>query len=228
MSTTALYRFFDENGDLLYVGISVRPWTRWKEHNAQKNWIDEVENITLERYATRSEALAAEREAIIAEDPRYNIQHSVRRNPTVVDRLVITVLCSECGDSIGDDDGYLEVDLQAVERNIEEWADAKRGPLGVIDVATLVRLPGPEPWCAWHRSCDPAPEDEGYVIGVEDIRSLGDLLDWTAHLSEKPWYGATNWTGILRDMTGEVGPLVIEGPFLRPPLTDLPPGQGVL
>jgi len=76
---------------------------------------------------------------------------------------------------------------------------------------------------AWHRSCDPAPEDEGYVIGVED-----DLLDWTAHLSEKPWYAATNWTEILRDMSGQVGPLVIEASFLRPPLTDVPPGQGIL
>jgi predicted GIY-YIG superfamily endonuclease len=35
---TALYRFYDEHENLLYVGISNDPWRRWREHVYDKQW----------------------------------------------------------------------------------------------------------------------------------------------------------------------------------------------
>lgn len=75
-SRTALYRFYNPSGDLLYVGISVRPWTRWKQHKGQKDWAEEVATQTIEWWPTRAEALVAEKEAIIAEEPLYNVIHN--------------------------------------------------------------------------------------------------------------------------------------------------------
>ncbi len=68
-----LYRFWDGEGNLLYVGISVRPWDRWRQHAGDKPWWEEVASVTLESFATRSDVLAAELIAIRSEGPKYNI-----------------------------------------------------------------------------------------------------------------------------------------------------------
>ena len=70
---TALYRLFGKDGDLLYVGISVRPFARWGEHSSSKAWISEVAEIRLEWHLSRPAAEKAERSAILAENPLYNI-----------------------------------------------------------------------------------------------------------------------------------------------------------
>lgn len=71
--TQTLYRFWDADGVLLYVGISVRPWQRWREHRGDKPWWEEVVSVTLESFATREEVAAAEAIAIRSEGPRHNI-----------------------------------------------------------------------------------------------------------------------------------------------------------
>lgn len=68
-----LYRFWDSKDVLLYVGISVRPWERWKQHRGEKPWWEEVARVTLENFPTRDDVLAAELRAIRTEEPRYNI-----------------------------------------------------------------------------------------------------------------------------------------------------------
>ena len=45
---TALYRFFDEAGTLLYVGISNDPDVRWSYHARQKDWWPKVRSRTIE------------------------------------------------------------------------------------------------------------------------------------------------------------------------------------
>lgn len=80
MSQT-LYRFWDADGALLYFGISVRPWDRWKQHAGEKPWWDEVAKVTLEAFATRDEVRAAELAAIKGEGPRFNIADMPREEP---------------------------------------------------------------------------------------------------------------------------------------------------
>jgi len=75
---TALYRFYDAHGQLLYVGISCDPDARWKAHRYEepKEWCPLVASRTLEWLDSREEALAAEVIAIKSEKPRFNGTHN--------------------------------------------------------------------------------------------------------------------------------------------------------
>jgi hypothetical protein len=70
---TALYRCFDAGGDLLYIGITLRYPTRWREHSDAKSWWTDVASMTLEWFGSWTEAEVAERTAILAENPRHNV-----------------------------------------------------------------------------------------------------------------------------------------------------------
>jgi predicted GIY-YIG superfamily endonuclease len=74
---TALYRFYDSDDELLYVGISRDPAERWKQHR-DKPWWREVAMRVIEWHDDRVTAERAERKAIRSEGPRYNIQHNPR------------------------------------------------------------------------------------------------------------------------------------------------------
>ena len=76
MSITTLYRFYDADDVLLYVGISERGPERWKAHRKGKPWWTDVARTTTEHYDTRQQALDAERAAIIAEKPLHNVVHN--------------------------------------------------------------------------------------------------------------------------------------------------------
>ena len=72
-----LYRLWNANWELLYVGITIRGIAeRAGQHRAEKNWWDEVWAITLETYSNTIELKAAEKRAIRKEHPRYNIVHN--------------------------------------------------------------------------------------------------------------------------------------------------------
>lgn len=72
----ALYRFFDRTDALLYVGITMDLGARLKSHRREKPWWLDIHHITVEHFATRAEALAAEAKAIRAEGPLHNDQHN--------------------------------------------------------------------------------------------------------------------------------------------------------
>lgn len=78
MTTTALYRFYDDAGGLLYVGITHRIGVRFAAHRGASSWYDLAARVTLERHPTREAALKAEKAAIIAERPRWNVVHNRR------------------------------------------------------------------------------------------------------------------------------------------------------
>jgi hypothetical protein len=73
---TALYRFYDAAGALLYVGITHDIEERWGNHRTTKEWWPDVAHQTVEWYDTRPAALAAEVVAIRTEEPRYNVASS--------------------------------------------------------------------------------------------------------------------------------------------------------
>lgn len=73
MSKCALYRHFDAEGALLYVGISLRPFTRTSQHVSLAPWADQIANVKIEYFPTRSEAMAAEARAVQEENPLHNI-----------------------------------------------------------------------------------------------------------------------------------------------------------
>ncbi|QLJ01510.1 GntR family transcriptional regulator [Streptomyces sp. NEAU-sy36] len=73
---TALYRLFDTDDRLLYVGISSEPKARMRDHAAEKSWWGDVATRDFEWFDSRQEAAEAEIEAIRNEQPLHNHAHN--------------------------------------------------------------------------------------------------------------------------------------------------------
>lgn len=71
-----LYRFFDKYGELLYVGITMDLPSRMGNHRREKPWWADAAWIDIQHCDSRGEALDAERMAIKAEKPLYNVVHN--------------------------------------------------------------------------------------------------------------------------------------------------------
>jgi predicted GIY-YIG superfamily endonuclease len=70
---TDLYRHYDADGRLLYVGISLDAFSRLRQHNRDSKWAGQKVTMTTVPYQNRAAALAAEAEAIRTENPIYNV-----------------------------------------------------------------------------------------------------------------------------------------------------------
>lgn len=73
---TWLYRVYNNNGNLLYVGITATPKQRMIDHKKNSVWWDDKRDMIWESFNSRFEAEYAERGAIKQENPVFNIQHS--------------------------------------------------------------------------------------------------------------------------------------------------------
>ena len=73
-SAHAVYRMFDGDKNLLYVGKTGHGARRLNEHS-EKISFPLVATITLEWHASAADACVAERAAIRAERPQYNVRH---------------------------------------------------------------------------------------------------------------------------------------------------------
>jgi predicted GIY-YIG superfamily endonuclease len=71
-----LYRIFNSEGALLYVGATTNPGARFNDHSKIQPWWDEAAEIKLQRLASHEELALAEVEAIKAEKPKYNVTNS--------------------------------------------------------------------------------------------------------------------------------------------------------
>ena len=84
----SVYRFFDADGNLLYVGISADPRRRLGEHRGRPStWWWETSNITLDHYPSFEDARWAEKVAIETENPRYNRGDGYTQAEAARDRL---------------------------------------------------------------------------------------------------------------------------------------------
>lgn len=83
----AVYRMFDAQGRLLYIGRTKDPGQRFADHS-MKRWFPLVATITLEWHPSLTAASIAERQAIQEENPWYNIAETARTRwpPTLLDR----------------------------------------------------------------------------------------------------------------------------------------------
>lgn len=70
-----LYRFYNSAEDLLYIGITMDPPSRFRQHRDVKAWWTEVTNVRFEHFPSRAAVLAAECAAIEAEQPLFNVAH---------------------------------------------------------------------------------------------------------------------------------------------------------
>jgi hypothetical protein len=89
-----VYRHFDKNGRLLYVGVSLSAVCRLAQHKTASPWFLKIHRVEIETHLTRRAALDAEREVIANEKPLHNIKlpapkppPSHTRSPRVQDSL---------------------------------------------------------------------------------------------------------------------------------------------
>ena len=75
---TAVYRLYDEQERLLYVGISWNPFRRWAYHQSKTRWFVGTRYAEVEVYLSRRNSLAVEREAIATESPMWNVRSAFR------------------------------------------------------------------------------------------------------------------------------------------------------
>lgn len=156
MKPTTVYRLFDTAGTLLYVGIAGNPGRRFEQHAGDKPWWGSVANLTLEHHLTREAATIAERDAIIAEKPLYNVMHNrgdhrVAAVPPAADRSGIYTFenrryggewtsrlelypeldCSSCVDDSPDSDGQAQLDyyVEYLQRREKPWLDNDAVPI---------------------------------------------------------------------------------------------------
>lgn len=76
MAQQALYRFWNSENQLLYVGISKTFYDRMNSHANHSAWVTQAVRTTIEWYDSRKEVEAAEKVAIQTEGPIYNKLHN--------------------------------------------------------------------------------------------------------------------------------------------------------
>lgn len=70
--SASVYRAFDADENLLYIGHSTRVLGRLAEHAATKGWWRRVTHVTVEHFESRLDASTAEAAAIASERPEMN------------------------------------------------------------------------------------------------------------------------------------------------------------
>lgn len=80
-----LYRCYATDGTCLYVGATTQPGVRFRKHAESKDWWCEVSTINLVHYRTGDALAAAEKAAIAAECPVYNVAHNPGRREAFLD-----------------------------------------------------------------------------------------------------------------------------------------------
>lgn len=71
---TLVYRLYDRDDSLLYVGITVDHVARFRQHrNWHIDWWPAVDHVIFEEHPNRAEAAYAEMVAMILERPRKNV-----------------------------------------------------------------------------------------------------------------------------------------------------------
>ena len=72
MERTSLYRHFDKDGRLLYVGISRSFMGRLGQHKRKSHWYWSIARVDVTHYPDRATAVRAEARAIRTEGPLHN------------------------------------------------------------------------------------------------------------------------------------------------------------
>ena len=81
MTRTALYRHYDAQGRLLYVGISDVLPERDRQHSATAHWFNDVHKTETQWCLSREHAADLERVAIKHEKPAHNKMHAAEAEP---------------------------------------------------------------------------------------------------------------------------------------------------
>lgn len=154
---TALYRIRGEAAVLLYIGITNSPAIRWNAHQQAQPWWDELRSLTVEWHETRDEAEAAEKAAILAEQPKYNVTY-LKPSGVSRERKPLEAIPVERGaadlEPRPDDEDLMKI------HEVEQMTRLGR----VMLRRTLVQTGGPT----------------GFALGNEILWRRGEIRQWIA------------------------------------------------
>lgn len=97
---TAVYRFFDAHGVLLYVGITKHLGKRFRQHSHSSKWWPDATHHSVEWLPTRTLAGRAERAAIRDEKPLHNVMYTPRACIPIAERSSRERMTEARGDSL--------------------------------------------------------------------------------------------------------------------------------
>ncbi|MER6350612.1 GntR family transcriptional regulator [Streptomyces sp. NPDC001634] len=137
----ALYRLYDAEGTLLYVGISTNPKKRFIQHALFKPWWPSVARTSVSWLeVTRPEALAIEAAAIRDEEPLHNGKHNGVPAPFSPDEWpTVSAPVRQKADTLADliraeiASGRWQAGMRVPDR--EEMANASGVGVGTVDRA---------------------------------------------------------------------------------------------
>lgn len=126
-----LYRHFDADGNLLYVGVSISSLRRLSQHKLNSHWFDKIANVTIQKFSSRFAALTAETNAIREEKPLYNIAkvEPEESEPRGYDQMGRTILYRPLYE-VADAGKCLGLSSQKVNKLIAD------GKLGCVNIGT--------------------------------------------------------------------------------------------
>lgn len=174
----AVYRMFDAKGTLLYIGMTGHA-RRFDEHGV-KRWFPAVATITLEWHDTEASARVAEKRAIQAERPRYNIAETPKgkRSKIPADRRSQGDVLGDVLRVLGDAPGqhWDELARRLGERWPERWGDLTYQVLSAHCRARGVRSVGVSVGGRKSKGCRRADVEQaaGSAV-VAQLRVAGDL-----------------------------------------------------
>lgn len=173
MSTT-LYRHFDSTGKLLYIGISLNEFNRFKQHMVNSNWSTDTAYTHYERFNTREEALDAERLAIMDEKPVYNKIHNNTLKGLFkrLDRLSLNI--SNDKNPITAKSFY-----ESFSKRIEKWCSEYNTIKGMIDSKDWICF-------CYDREINPGHDGFSWVNGTpRHNRWKRDSVHWSSILNQQ-------------------------------------------
>lgn len=91
MADATVYRLYDRDGALLYVGVTARSTARLGQHMDDKDWWWLVASAQFEHFPTRADAQAREASLIRTEMPRHNRRSGA--SPDLSDGVRFTLRC---------------------------------------------------------------------------------------------------------------------------------------
>ena len=98
MSNHHLYRHFDADDNLLYIGISKSAFRRLQEHESTAVWANDIKSMTIERFESRSQLVEAEKIAIFWEKPLHNYESKARKSRKYGPNHGATAILDRCKD----------------------------------------------------------------------------------------------------------------------------------
>lgn len=145
---TELYRHYDSNGDLLYVGISLSAVARLAQHRCEAHWFEYIARVDIEPFPTREAALEAEARAIAEESPKHNVARgydvaqSSKTAATYSQKAAARAARAEAEAARAKAKAEAEAEevrdyYEYLAKRIDDFAASLEGPLGEFDRALV-------------------------------------------------------------------------------------------